>query len=139
MHTFKKGAAILATELDLPIVPVAIDGLYKVWPRKSWRIRPAKVKITIGKPFYAAEVVSRGSGVLSKTAVATASKADFPGQALRPDTQDSGLRTYEVVTDHLRTTIAAMIDECSSNLGPGTPRSTMAFLLAILGDTVILI
>ncbi|MBA2494133.1 MAG: AMP-binding protein, partial [Acidobacteria bacterium] len=30
LHSFKKGAAILAAELDLPIVPVALDGLYKV-------------------------------------------------------------------------------------------------------------
>ena len=33
LHEFKKGAAILATELDLPILPVAIDGVYKVWAR----------------------------------------------------------------------------------------------------------
>ena len=52
LHDFKKGAAILATELDLPIVPVAVDGLYKVWPRHSWRIRPAKVKVRIGSPIY---------------------------------------------------------------------------------------
>ena len=39
LHNFKKGAAILSTELDLPIVPVAIDGVYKVWARGSWRIR----------------------------------------------------------------------------------------------------
>src|SRR5204863_9160990 len=68
LHTFKKGAAILATELDLPIVPVAIDGLYKVWPRHSWRIRPAKVKITIGKPFCAKEILSRESRVVSAAA-----------------------------------------------------------------------
>jgi long-chain acyl-CoA synthetase len=56
LHDFKKGAAILATELDLPIVPVALDGLHKVWPRRTWRIRPAKVKIKIGKPFYSSEI-----------------------------------------------------------------------------------
>ena len=50
LHEFKKGAAILATELDLPIVPVALDGVYKVWPRKSRRIRLARVKIHFGAP-----------------------------------------------------------------------------------------
>jgi long-chain acyl-CoA synthetase len=30
---FKKGAAILSAHLGVPIVPVAIDGLYEVWPR----------------------------------------------------------------------------------------------------------
>ncbi|HJS50322.1 MAG TPA: AMP-binding protein, partial [Pyrinomonadaceae bacterium] len=56
LHQFKKGAAILATELDVPIVPVALDGMHKVWARRSRRIRPAKVKIRIGEPFYAKDV-----------------------------------------------------------------------------------
>lgn len=46
---FKKGAAILATEIDLPILPVAIDGAFRIWPRKSWRFRLAKVKISFGE------------------------------------------------------------------------------------------
>ena len=108
LHHFKKGAAILATELGLPIVPVAIDGLYKVWPRKSWRIRPAKVKITIGKAFYAKEVLNRESGVLSKSA--TASSAD--SQLQTTDSRLlSGDAAYSAVTEHLKTTIAGMIDE----------------------------
>ncbi|HMT07969.1 MAG TPA: 1-acyl-sn-glycerol-3-phosphate acyltransferase, partial [Pyrinomonadaceae bacterium] len=84
LHGFKKGAAILASELDMPIVPVAIDGLYKVWPRNSWRIRPAKVKIRIGEPFFARDIIS--------------------GETRTDD-------DYAKVTDHLKTTIATMIDE----------------------------
>ncbi len=57
LHEFKKGAAILATELNLPIVPVALDGLQNVWARKSWKIRPAKVKIKIGEPIFPSSVV----------------------------------------------------------------------------------
>jgi long-chain acyl-CoA synthetase len=56
IHEFKKGAAILATELDLPILPVALDGLHKVWARGTFRIRPAKVKIRFGKAFYPKEI-----------------------------------------------------------------------------------
>lgn len=56
LHEFKKGAAILATELNLPIVPVALDGTYRIWPRKSWRIRFAKVKITFGAPIDARKI-----------------------------------------------------------------------------------
>jgi len=59
-HEFKKGAAILATELDLPIVPVALDGLYRVWPRKSWRIRLAKVKVRFGEPINIRAEVTQG-------------------------------------------------------------------------------
>jgi 1-acyl-sn-glycerol-3-phosphate acyltransferase len=53
LHDFKKGAAILATELNLPIVPAALDGPYRIWPRKSWRIRFAKVNIVFGAPIDA--------------------------------------------------------------------------------------
>ncbi|HEU4713623.1 MAG TPA: AMP-binding protein [Pyrinomonadaceae bacterium] len=55
---FKKGAAILASELNVPIVPVAIDGAYLVWPRKSWRLHFAKVKLCFGDPIDPAEVMA---------------------------------------------------------------------------------
>ena len=97
LHGFKKGAAILASELDLPIVPVAMDGLYKVWPRNSWRIRPSKVKITIGKPFYAKEVVSRQLSVASGSTTSN-----------ELTTNDE---LYELVTAHLKQTISGMIDD----------------------------
>ena len=58
LYEFRKGAAILATELDLPIVPVALDGAYRIWPRKSWRFRLAKVKIRFGEPIDVQSVVS---------------------------------------------------------------------------------
>jgi len=53
---FKKGAAIVATELNLPIVPVALDGTYRIWPRRSRSIRLAKVKVTFGAPIYPGEI-----------------------------------------------------------------------------------
>lgn len=53
---FKKGAAILATELNVPIIPVALDGTHRIWPRHSRRIRLAKVKITFGAPIYPSEI-----------------------------------------------------------------------------------
>jgi len=84
LHEFKKGAAILATELDLPIVPVALDGLQNVWARKSWRIRPAKVKIRIGEPFFPRDIIPDGS------------TPEF---------------AYTTVIDHVRSTIEGMISE----------------------------
>jgi long-chain acyl-CoA synthetase len=50
---FKHGAAILATELDLPIVPVALDGFHRVWPREAGRLHLAKGRICFGEPIYA--------------------------------------------------------------------------------------
>ncbi len=84
LHEFKKGAAILATELDVPIVPVALDGLYKVWARSSNKISLAKVKMRVGKPFYAKDVVTN---------------------------EMSDEEKYQAVTAHLKQTIAAMIED----------------------------
>jgi 1-acyl-sn-glycerol-3-phosphate acyltransferase len=61
LHPFKKGAAILASELDLPIVPVALDGVYKVWARKSRRLRLARVKIHFGTPMRTRDQELNGS------------------------------------------------------------------------------
>lgn len=55
---FKKGAAILAAELNVPILPVAIDGTYRIWPRKSWRFRLGKVKLRFGDPISPREVAA---------------------------------------------------------------------------------
>ena len=58
LQVFKKGAAILATELNIPIVPVALDGAYRIWPRKSWRVRLAKVTISFGTPVDARKIAA---------------------------------------------------------------------------------
>jgi len=55
---FKTGAAILASELAVPIVPVAIDGTYLIWPRNAWRLRFAKVKLRFGDPIDPTEVAA---------------------------------------------------------------------------------
>jgi 1-acyl-sn-glycerol-3-phosphate acyltransferase len=65
-------------------LPVAIDGVYKVWARRSWSIRPAKVKVRFGEPFYPKDVI---------------------GANLDDETK------YEAVTGHLKSEIKQMIDE----------------------------
>ena len=87
LHEFKNGAAILATELELQIFPVAIDGLYKVWGRRSMRIRPGKVKIRIGDPVIAAEIARQ-----------------------QPDPQDRAA-VYDAVMEEVRGRIEKMIAE----------------------------
>ena len=47
---FKKGAAIAALHLQVPIVPVAIDGFYEAWPRGKPFQKFAHLKIKIGQP-----------------------------------------------------------------------------------------
>jgi long-chain acyl-CoA synthetase len=49
-RNFKKGAAILATHLRVPIVPVAMDGFYEVWPRGKKYQGPHPLHIAFGEP-----------------------------------------------------------------------------------------
>ena len=48
---FKKGAAILSMHMQVPIVPIAIDGFYEAWPRgKSFFQKRTHMKMRIGDP-----------------------------------------------------------------------------------------
>jgi long-chain acyl-CoA synthetase len=57
VKSFKKGAAILSEHLNAPIVPVALDGLFDIWPRNrrvSWGAltpwRRVRVRVRFGAP-----------------------------------------------------------------------------------------
>jgi long-chain acyl-CoA synthetase len=57
VRTFRKGAAILSYHLGVPIVPVAIDGAWAIWPRGhglNWRtLLPwtrTRVRVQFGPP-----------------------------------------------------------------------------------------
>lgn len=60
LGVFRKGAAILATELNVPIVPVALDGTYRIWPRNSLRLGRAKLRISFGEPIETSHLKSSG-------------------------------------------------------------------------------
>jgi long-chain acyl-CoA synthetase len=48
--TFKKGAAILAAHLNVPIYPVAIEGFYDAWPRGRKFPRLSHLSVRFGDP-----------------------------------------------------------------------------------------
>jgi long-chain acyl-CoA synthetase len=57
---FKKGASILARHVNVPIVPVAIHGVFEVWPRNrpfNWKLllpgHGHRVQIAFGEPMPA--------------------------------------------------------------------------------------
>lgn len=50
LQNFKKGIGILAKELDIPLLPVYIDGAFEALPRDRSIPRFNKVKIIFGKP-----------------------------------------------------------------------------------------
>jgi long-chain acyl-CoA synthetase len=54
LKPFRKGPAILATKLSIPVVPVGIRGSYEVWPRGASRIRMHPIAIRFGRPIQPA-------------------------------------------------------------------------------------
>jgi long-chain acyl-CoA synthetase len=48
--TFKKGAAILSLHLQIPIIPIAINGVYESWPRGKPFQKFAPIKLKFGQP-----------------------------------------------------------------------------------------
>jgi 1-acyl-sn-glycerol-3-phosphate acyltransferase len=54
MLPFKKGGFIMAIKAGAPVVPVAIQGGRAAMERGSWIIRPATVRIYVGRPIETA-------------------------------------------------------------------------------------
>jgi long-chain acyl-CoA synthetase len=52
LKKFKKGPAILATNLQVPVVPVGIRGAHQVWSRGSSKIRLHPISVHFGEPLY---------------------------------------------------------------------------------------
>jgi long-chain acyl-CoA synthetase len=68
---FKKGSPILAQHLRVPIVPVAIKGVFEIWPRGrsfNWRLLKPwsrhRVRIMIGAPMSTAESADSNQTVI---------------------------------------------------------------------------
>ena len=78
---FKKGAAILSIHAQVPIVPVAIEGFYDVWPR--------------GKPFQKFSPLH----------------IEFGDPILPPTEEQASEAAYENLTAELKTTVVKMWEE----------------------------
>lgn len=50
IKNFKDGASKLAIELQIPILPVYLDGTYRALSRHDWIPKPTRIKAVIGKP-----------------------------------------------------------------------------------------
>ena len=50
MGPFKNGGFKLAVEYNLPVVPITIDGSYRVMPRSTFNITPGTIILTIHEP-----------------------------------------------------------------------------------------
>jgi long-chain acyl-CoA synthetase len=49
---FKPGIGLLARELGLPVVPVYLDGLYRVLPKGRTLPQPGPARVVIGEPLH---------------------------------------------------------------------------------------
>lgn len=52
IQSFKRGPALIASELNLPIVPVYIQGTHEALGKGSYFPRPKKIKVMIGEPIH---------------------------------------------------------------------------------------
>ena len=83
---FKKGAAILSIHLQIPIVPVAIDGFYEAWPRN--------------KPFQGFKPL----------------KMVFGDPILPPPQSEATEAAYEKLTAELKTKVVTMWEQLRAHL-----------------------
>ena len=59
LQPFKRGAFSLAAKSGVPILPVTINGSYKILPKGSFDIRPANIEVVIEKPIETAWATTR--------------------------------------------------------------------------------
>ncbi|KGM95058.1 acyl-phosphate glycerol 3-phosphate acyltransferase [Clostridium novyi A str. 4552] len=52
MGEFKKGSLKMATKAKVPIVPITLDGTYKIYEDNNGKIKGGEVKLVVGEPIY---------------------------------------------------------------------------------------
>lgn len=72
LKRFKRGAYILAEEFNLPVVPVTIDGAYRVMPRSAILPHWGTIVLTIHKPILAGENGHDPASVIAESRAAIA-------------------------------------------------------------------
>lgn len=78
MRAFKRGAYALAMEFNLPVVPLTIDGAFKVMPRFKKLPRPGHIILTIHPPVHPTEQGHDLAQLMEDTRAAIASA--LPGE-----------------------------------------------------------
>ncbi|MDE3057270.1 MAG: 1-acyl-sn-glycerol-3-phosphate acyltransferase [Bacteroidota bacterium] len=57
--SFKRGAFTLAAKSGVPIVPIAINGSFKILPKHSIDIRPSPIELVVEKPIETTNIKTR--------------------------------------------------------------------------------
>ncbi|HEU4766344.1 MAG TPA: 1-acyl-sn-glycerol-3-phosphate acyltransferase, partial [Pyrinomonadaceae bacterium] len=50
MQPFRSGIGLLATNLNVPVIPIKLDGLFELKQRRQFFVRPGTVSVTFGEP-----------------------------------------------------------------------------------------
>lgn len=66
MRSFRTGTFFMARDAGLPIVPVAVSGLYDILPRKRWVARPGHIRIHVCAPIETAGLTDEQVDELAK-------------------------------------------------------------------------
>src|SRR4051795_5796062 len=66
LKPFKEGAAYIAINAGVPVVPVALEGTLKVLPMHSLNVRPGRVVMRIGDPIPTGNLTLKDRGKLTK-------------------------------------------------------------------------
>jgi len=84
---FKKGAAILSIHLQVPIVPVAIEGFYEAWPRGKPFQKFVPLRIQFGDPIYPPPESAASEAAYEKLTAELKSRVVGMWKGLRGDQQ----------------------------------------------------
>jgi len=64
LHAFKKGGFHLAVDAQVPILPVAVNGSYRLFPKGAPAARPGRIEVAIGEPIPTAGLTKDDVGAL---------------------------------------------------------------------------
>jgi 1-acyl-sn-glycerol-3-phosphate acyltransferase len=66
LHTFKKGAFMLALHSGVPVVPFGVAGSRRVMPKGEWRVRKGPIIVRFGEPIRTDDMDPRDRDALMR-------------------------------------------------------------------------
>ncbi|MEJ2672665.1 MAG: lysophospholipid acyltransferase family protein, partial [Deltaproteobacteria bacterium] len=101
LRPFMQGVAVLAEEVNIPLVPVYLHGSFQAWGPNARFPRPHPIQIIFGREFSADRLAARGD-------------------RLKP-----GAGTYEAITLGLRQEVLNLRDELQSRLASRSAKKSL--------------
>jgi long-chain acyl-CoA synthetase len=103
LRVFRKGAAILSIHTQAPIVPIAIEGFYEVWPRHKKFPKFGDLQLVFGKPIQPPPLKEASEAAYERLTSELKSKVAAMWQELREkEVREKDLREKEPRGEDLR-------------------------------------